>query len=665
MSTIPIVNEVFDPFPLPNERDTTILGNDIKPYYPIGGKDVSDHKNNTFKIVTNGEDQMLYPTESYIDMVFQVNARVNDLSFTISAANNQWTQNLNGTITNRTITAGVYSTAGLLIALNASGDASIQFSLNANGYIVITCTNALNTIQFEAGQAAELGLARLLGFSNNAIPPISAAFGGIGTVVAPTLLVASLASNSNIVMHSNVMSLFRKASLYNNNVRIHNMDYPAVASTVMNLRDYSQDFVNKRSSEWLWVDQSHDYDLGVVITAANNAWTRDLNGVITDQTIAPGTYTIAQLLAAFNANNGTLQLTLNPNGFVVATSSNANNRLRFDPAKPPQLALAQILGFTNVGVIPISARLEGNTNVTAPSLNSVPNGSISLAKNNRTSLAKLVRVTVPLKRLFPYLEFYDHINRGSQFRLELEKNNMNPSEIVMADQAISSVEIKFKELTWWIPTIIPSAAASAFVLKEIMDKKEMLLKYDEYNVYQSLQPRAMNMDWKIDNISAVPKYVYILMQYQNQLDLVSVAGNANINPGTFQHCNLRRAELDINNNPFPKTPYNLNFSDPDENDAGDYTQAYVNWLKIGGRDAEYDNGSLVSYEDYKNLYPIIAFDMSNDQRIQQSGKENNVITIKLAFAQTPPQNVYLWAVIVYEKSMLHKSNGKQIELIEM
>lgn len=546
-----VINELFDPFVSGMIRDKSIDSLNMYPYYPVGGKDISNFQNNTIRIVTKGTDNHYDLADGYLEGVCQLTSAT-AYAVIVNGVNDGF--QINGADVN--VPAGSYATPELLAAAidGLAGDLNCSIVTVAGlKYFNFAPANALTFQLIDAGTpAAGVALRNIIGFTNAAVAPVSA----IGNAGGSPYRAPSPALANSPVMHSNVLSIFRKASLYFNNVMVHSIDYPQMHTTLTRLQDESQDYIDKMKDQWFFIDNTENYD-------------------ITDAT--------------------------------------------------------------------------------------------TLEKLGRTQNGLWFRWITPLKRLFPFLESYDKVIRGVEVRVELEKNNSNLSEIIMMSQyaPTAGVSLSYKELTMWIPIVVGSVTAEANIISEITAKNSTVIEYSDWQNYRRLNPSGSEMTWLIDNISEVPKNVYVMCQFSSQLDNIQIAGDADINPATFQNLGLIRAEIKINGREYPKLPYKIIFDDPTGNTADDYTRLYFEWLRANFKEAEYDNGSLVSYTNFKTIYPIVTFNLERASEIQLADNENNVIEVYLQFNDVTAQNFYSWACVEYNAKMKIASNGRQVVFEKM
>lgn len=386
---------------------------------------------------------------------------------------------------------------------------------------------------------------------------------------------ANISNNNDVKteLHQNVMSLFQKASYFINKVGVDEVDLPALTTTMRNLLDYSQDYLDKQGgSQWFYSDS------GANVAAATGV---SLNG-------------------SFSAVN-------------------------------PRSVLLQVSG--------------------APT-------------------AKRVRVMIPLNRIFGFLSDYPSCMRGLEHRFELVKQSKLNHAIFgpNGNDANKPTTISFDEMSVWMPKLVPSPEAEAFFLKQIRENSSTMITYDAYNGYRQLQQVGSQLNWQISTLQKRPKYVFVAFQTRTRLDSYEEGANlatGPANPGVFDNLLVNTIELRVNSKRFPLEQYRLDFTASTGVKSDEYQRAFKDWLRISNKDQELDNGSIVSYFDYANTYPIFAFDLSNDHSLFEN-IQSNYIELIVQFDATSAATTlqyYSNAVIVWEKELRIASAGESITLI--
>lgn len=293
------------------------------------------------------------------------------------------------------------------------------------------------------------------------------------------------------------------------------------------------------------------------------------------------------------------------------------------------------------------------------------NGAFDAASDRSTRLqvsgastAKRVRVLVPLERIFGFLSDYSPCMRGLQHTFEFQKQS-NINHAIFGNNATPPTKIIFDEMSIWMPKVLPSPAAEQFFLSQIKNNSSTEISYDSWNGYRQVQiGGTQQLNWQIDSTSKRPKYVFVAFQTSTRLDTYAAAAN----PGVFDNLLVKTIELQLGADHFPYEQYRLDFSAATAAKAGEYNRAFKDWLRISGKDMELDNGSIVSYFDYANTYPIFAFDLSNNHSLFEN-VQNNYMLLNVTFDANTPATYYSNAVIAWEKSIKLSSTGDSITII--
>jgi hypothetical protein len=283
-----------------------------------------------------------------------------------------------------------------------------------------------------------------------------------------------------------------------------------------------------------------------------------------------------------------------------------------------------------------------------------------------SNLAKRVRVLIPLERIFGFLSDYSPCMRGLEHRFEFIKQSKIKHAILCdADASAANLTIIFDEMSVWLPKLLPSPAAEQYFLSQIKSNSSTMISYDSWNGYRAQQPAGSpQLNWQIDSTSKRPKYVFISFQVARRLN----TAGPNDNPGVMDNLLVQEIELRVNSKRFPLEQYRLDFTAANAGKSDSYARAFKDWLRINGKDMELDNGSIVSYFDYANTYPIFAFDISNDHSLFEN-VQNNYIELIVQFAQAPqdpaatPVPYWSNAVICWERELKLSSAGDSITLI--
>lgn len=298
---------------------------------------------------------------------------------------------------------------------------------------------------------------------------------------------------------------------------------------------------------------------------------------------------------------------------------------------------------------------------TAPSALDTTSPRVTRIQVTGSGKGKRVRVLIPLSRIFAFMDGYSGAFRGFEHRFEFIKEE-RASQFLFGPAGGSADRVIFDQMSVWMPKLLPSPAAEDYYLRNIAAKKSTLINYESWNGYRKIQTPSTTLSWQIGATSKKPKYVFCAFQKGERIDTTYKATSQDVNPGVYDNLEVTQIELKVNAKRFPLERYRLNFAAATDTDATEYSRAYKDFLRILEKDSEYDNGSLVSYEQYSSTYPIFAFDLSNDHSLFEN-TQTNYIEVETTFKAAPGAAYYSNAVIVWDREIKMSSDGDSIKMI--
>lgn len=299
------------------------------------------------------------------------------------------------------------------------------------------------------------------------------------------------------------------------------------------------------------------------------------------------------------------------------------------------------------------------------------NGTAAIAASG----SNLVRVLIPLNRVFGTLEAYGSATRGIEMRVELIKEDDNRIKRCLFGADIAApanpvTSIKINEMSMWIPKLSPSQAAENHFL-EIARNKDLneSISYEAWNGYRAnvVTGASTSLNYQITSSSKKPKYVFVALQKTSRLegviyDNTGTTVSIDRNPSIFDNLNLKSITLKVNSKRFPYEQYRLDYSAPSITVAGDYNRAYNDFLAILDQDSQYDSGSCVSHAEYASKYAIYAFDCSKDISLFEN-VQSNFIEAEMQFgAAVPGGSLYVNSVIVWDRALSMQSDGSALKI---
>ena len=197
-------------------------------------------------------------------------------------------------------------------------------------------------------------------------------------------------------------------------------------------------------------------------------------------------------------------------------------------------------------------------------------------------------------------------------------------------------------------TIILSDESQLSLLKDISNKVSLYIPYLNRQCERlSILQNSRDLDWKL-NISAGserPRYIFLCFQEAKE-------NSQKVNPSNFDHLQVTNAYVQLNSERYPEENLNINFN------KNHFVKPYkmaADFHKIFGDNTTFS----VDQDDYKNIYPIYAFDVSKQtERLKNSPIDVRIsATFKDAVGHS---NAIAYALILSDKIINLQSDGNKM-----
>lgn len=273
------IDPKFDVFKLNEYNDQSIEQYDAREFYQPTGKSLDKFRGTKLRIQTKG-DQLMDIANGLLEVDVNytydlpvdagnasivITEGVNDKIYTRIAAGAP-PPDAAGVVREITLTPGIYANAAALDAvLKAQITASYALPANAgNNFTIDVDAGAIRIASATADFFIGLGynLAIYLGFGAAQVGvyvpgDLATLRGGVGNTVAANTIANSIELyNTPPRLNPNSMAIFRKATLYANNIELHAIDFPDVPLFINRALNYSADYQSKRQDLHFFYDRS-------------------------------------------------------------------------------------------------------------------------------------------------------------------------------------------------------------------------------------------------------------------------------------------------------------------------------------------------------------------------------------------------------------------------
>ncbi|XP_060065445.1 uncharacterized protein LOC132545774 [Ylistrum balloti] len=258
---------------------------------------------------------------------------------------------------------------------------------------------------------------------------------------------------------------------------------------------------------------------------------------------------------------------------------------------------------------------------------------------------------VPLKHIFGFCEDYDKIVYGMKQTLTLVRKTDN--DAIFRNANVDDGKITLEKVSWFMPHVLP-ADAEKFQLYKTLDSNALLPVMYRIRQCDSISvTQSTSFTWRLSVKSAPERPRYIIVGFQTDKD-----GDQEQNPSIFDNVNVRNIFVMLNSARYPAVDYNLSF--PKQQFSRAYGDAAAFRSKFYNMDELVSNPNITP-ADYKTLFPLFVFDVS-----KQSERLKTAVTdiqIKMQFNANVPAGTEAFAVVISDKMINFKTDGKKVNVV--
>lgn len=258
---------------------------------------------------------------------------------------------------------------------------------------------------------------------------------------------------------------------------------------------------------------------------------------------------------------------------------------------------------------------------------------------------------VPLKHIFGFCDDYEKIVYGFKHTLTLVRKT--DDDAIFRANAAGSGKVNIDKISWFMPHIIPADMERMQLYKTIESKATLPVAFRARQCDTITVPQSTTFSWRLSVKTSPEKPRYILVGFQTEKD-----GDQEKNPSVFDHCDLKNMYIMMNQERYPAVDYNLSF--PNQQFSRAYYEASRFSEKFYGMD-QLVTQSNITPSDFKDLFPIMVFDVSKQSERLKSGVVD--IQIKATFNAAAPAGTEAFAVVVSDKMLNFQSDGAKMSVV--
>ena len=256
---------------------------------------------------------------------------------------------------------------------------------------------------------------------------------------------------------------------------------------------------------------------------------------------------------------------------------------------------------------------------------------------------------IPMKHIFGFCEDYDKIVYGLKLNLTLVRKA--DYDAIFRGAAAGTGKVSLDKIAWFMPHVIPADDENFSICKNIESKVKLPVAYRTRQCDMLSVPESTSFTWRLSEKTVAQKPIFTIVDFQTAKD-----GDQTKNPSTFDHANLRNAYVMLNSDRYPAVDYNLSF----DNQTFSMVYTALFGVKFFGMH-ELITQSNMTPSDYKTLYPLFTFDVSN----QKEKLKSSVVDIQIMtnFTENVPANTKAFALVISDKMLSFQLDGNKMFVI--
>ena len=265
---------------------------------------------------------------------------------------------------------------------------------------------------------------------------------------------------------------------------------------------------------------------------------------------------------------------------------------------------------------------------------------------------------IPLKHIFGFCDDYDKVMYGVNHTLSLFRKNDDTALHRAANALIvggANAKVQLNKVKWCMPHVKPSLEIYNGLTEKIGKGENVKIGFKSRKVDEKTVDSA-TWSWRVAVTSGneTPRFLIIGFQTGNKVIQRGINDNKTGNSSVFDHCNVEYIQVKMLGRLYPSQAEILNFS------ANQYSKAYNNAAKF--RELFDGTPELFSHFginpiDFKTLYPLFVFDVSNQIPKTISSVVEVVFNVKFAAA---PANTTAYCLSISDKIFDLKGDGSKM-----
>lgn len=262
---------------------------------------------------------------------------------------------------------------------------------------------------------------------------------------------------------------------------------------------------------------------------------------------------------------------------------------------------------------------------------------------------KKVMLKVPLSKLFGFCNDSTHAYIGARHRISLQRHSSDG--FLLHRVGLADGKVVIHNMVLQMPIIKPSISKTAELLQFLNTEKKYDTKFRHTNCYTtSGRPQIASQvtRWHVSTVQERILQVFVLFQEDTALS------NQTTNGLIFNHMSCEEISLRVGSKYMPEQPHRPVFTDNEE----DYVRLFHDLLSLS-KVMSPESSSHITYDNFKSLYPIFAFDLS---AVDESVFVGNPVDLQVEAKITSAGTYTIHCVVVSERECTLSVVNKKVLL---
>ena len=261
---------------------------------------------------------------------------------------------------------------------------------------------------------------------------------------------------------------------------------------------------------------------------------------------------------------------------------------------------------------------------------------------------------IPFSHMFGFAE-YKKVIWGLKHSLKLTPSSSR-NLAIHRNAAADPGEIFLEQVSWSIPYVKVEPLSKVRLMEIIENKINIPVSFTARTVESiSVPANCTQFNWRLSTTGGVEKPRWIIIGFQT--DKITTQAQ---NPAVFDHLSLTNACIEINSERYPTFDLNVNFTTNRYLKLykmfNDFKQEYYGISSLVG-------GTQVNLPAFKTLFPIIVFDVRQQDEKLKSGAVN--MKLSFFFGRGVPANTMAYSCVLSDRVFKFASDGKSISVKSM